>query len=182
MSGGRYNPKGSFDIFYAAEHEDAVTRETRAVVLDPASGRAISRPHPPTVHLTINVELQSVVDLTDVDIREALCIEPGDLLSEWRTMLAARKTPPTHLIGEAANDAELEALLVPSARFLGTRNIAIIIDRLRIGSSLEIYRPEGFPPGTAIRLDGLKLDRYREASFTRRRVGLSAGSELRYDF
>jgi hypothetical protein len=76
------------------------------------------------------------------------------LVSEWRALLAESKIPPTHLLGEAAREAAIEALLVPSARLSGTKNIAIITDRLRIGSFFEIYRPEGFAPGTATRLDG----------------------------
>jgi hypothetical protein len=69
-------------------------------------------------------------------------------------LLAESKIPPTHLLGEAAREAAIEALLVPSARLSGTKNIAIITDRVRIGSFFEIYPPEGFVPGTATRVDG----------------------------
>jgi RES domain-containing protein len=104
--------------------------------------------------MTINVDLQFVVNLTDVDNCDALGLHPDDLVSEWRALLAESKVPPTHLLGEAARKAAIEALLVPSARLSGTKNIAIITDRLRIGSFFEIYRPEGFVPGTATRVDG----------------------------
>ncbi len=154
LDGGRYNPAGNFEMLYAAETEDTVVRETRAVVVDPATGVRIAQRHPPAVHLTINVDLQVVVDLTNEDNCDALGIHVEDLLVEWRAMLATSKTPLTHVIGEAARAAAAEALIVPSARLLGTKNIAIIPDRLRTGSFFEIYRPEGFAPGTPTRVDG----------------------------
>jgi RES domain-containing protein len=153
-TGGRYNPPGSFEVLYAANSADTVLRETRAVVVDPATGRPISLPLPPAVHMTINVDLQSVVDLTIVENCDVLGLHPDDLVNEWRALLAESKVPPTHQVGAAAREADVEALLVPSARLSGTKNIAIIIDRLRIGSFFEIYRPEGFAPGTAIRVEG----------------------------
>jgi hypothetical protein len=53
------------------------------------------------------------------------------------------------------DDENCDALgLHPSARLSGTKNIAVITDRLRIGSFFEIDRPEGFAPGTATRVDG----------------------------
>jgi hypothetical protein len=54
----------------------------------------------------------------------------------------------------SARGAAVEALLVRSARLSGTKNIANIIDRLRIGSFFKIYRPEGFVPGIPTRVDG----------------------------
>ncbi len=104
--------------------------------------------------MTITVDLQSVVDLTNDENRNALGLHSDDLVSEWRDLLAKFTLPPTHRIGEAAREADIEALLVPSARVSGSKNIAIIIDRLRNGSFFEIYRPAGFVPGTATRVDG----------------------------
>jgi hypothetical protein len=142
-----------FDLC-AADSPDTVLRERRVVVVDPSTGRAIPQRHPPAIHITISVDLQAVVDLTSDENCDALGIDANDLVAEWRAFPAASKTPPTHLIGEAARTAGIEALIVPSARVAGTKNIAIIIDRLRTGSHFEIYRPEGFPDGTATRLDG----------------------------
>lgn len=152
--GGRYNPQGGFEILYAADSEDAVLRETRAVVVDPNTGLAVPQRHPPRVHFTVNLDLQFMVDLTDATNCDAIGVHSDDLVSEWRTFLAASKTPPTHVIGDAARAADIEALLVPSARLPGTKNIAIVTDRLRIGSFVEIHRPEGFPAGTIVRIDG----------------------------
>ena len=148
-TGGRYNPPGSFEVLYAADSEDTVLRETRGVVADPATGRPIPQRLPPAVHMTINVDLQCVVNHGRRKLRRS---RPAPRRSGQR--LAVSQIPPTHLLGEAARAAAIEALLVPSARLSGTKNIAVITDRLRIGSFFEIYRPEGFAPGTATRVDG----------------------------
>jgi RES domain-containing protein len=97
--------------------------------------------------------LQLVVDLTDSAVCAALAIKPKDLLVEWRDLVALKKRVATHTIGAAALKAGVEALLVPSARLNGAKNIAILVENLRIGSSIEIYRPEGFPSGTPTRID-----------------------------
>jgi RES domain-containing protein len=154
INGGRYNPISAFEVLYAAQERDTVPRETRAIIVDPVSGALISTSQPPSIYLTINVVLRLVVDLTDSAVCGALAINPKDLLVEWRDLVALKKRVATHIIGAAALKAGVEALLVPSARLSGTKNIAILVDNLRVGSSIEVDRPEGFPPGTPTRIDG----------------------------
>jgi RES domain-containing protein len=139
-NGGRYNPIGAFEVFYAAQERDTVPRETRAIIVDPASGATISISQPPAIYLTINVVMQLAVDLTDSAVCTALAIKPNDLLVEWRDLVALKKRVPTHTIGRAALLAGVEALIVPSARLVGTKNIAILVENLKIGSSPQIVR------------------------------------------
>ena len=40
-NGGRYNPIGAFEVFYAAQERDTVPRETRAIIVDPVSGATL---------------------------------------------------------------------------------------------------------------------------------------------
>ena len=152
--GGRYNPIGSFEVLYAAADRDTVPRETGAVVVDPATGVSISLPKPPSVDITIDVDLQRAVDLTNDAVCKALGIRSASLLLEWRGLAFRRKTVPTHRIGCSAFAARVEALIVPSARSTGAKNIAILIENLLRGSSIAIVRPEGFPAGTVVRIDG----------------------------
>jgi RES domain-containing protein len=75
--GGRYNPQGGFEVLYAADSEEAVLREMRAVVADPDTGLAVPQRHPPKVHFTVNLDLQFMVDLTDATNCDALGIQSG---------------------------------------------------------------------------------------------------------
>jgi hypothetical protein len=44
--------------------------------------------------MTIDVDLQCVVDLTDDKNCDALGLHPGDLITEWRALLAESKIRP----------------------------------------------------------------------------------------
>jgi hypothetical protein len=52
----------------------------------------------------------------------------------------------TQAIGRGSRQAGFEAILVPSARHRGGRNIVIFPDRLAAGSSLELLAPGDLPP------------------------------------
>jgi RES domain-containing protein len=107
----------------------------------------------PLITFTIDVALQATVDLTDPANLRALALAPSDLLIEWKAALIAGNVPITHDIGHAARDADVEAIVAPSARKPGATNLIIFPDRLRAGSSIQINPPTGFPLSaqTAIR-------------------------------
>lgn len=63
----------------------------------------------------------------------------------WRLIVAQGNVPITQTLGAVAREADIEALLVPSAKYAGSTNVAIIRDRLREGSNFSIHKPDGFP-------------------------------------
>jgi RES domain-containing protein len=150
ISGGRYNASNAFLIYYVTEKPDVTLRETNIII------RGV-RPAPirPTVLFTINAVLEHVVDLTRDDVRDELRITANELLIDWKKELLAGNTPVTHQIGAAARAANVEALLVPSARIAGAKNLAILVDRMRATSSLTISPKDGFGD-TAIVLTGTR--------------------------
>ncbi len=99
----------------------------------------------PLITFTVDVTLEATVDLTDPSNLSALALAPADLLIEWKAILIAGDVPVTHDIGHAARAADVEAIIVPSARKRGATNLVIFPDRLRSGSSIRINPAAGFP-------------------------------------
>jgi RES domain-containing protein len=139
LGGGRYNAAATFQIYYVTEKPDVTLYETR--IID-----AALPPHPvrPTILFTVEANLQHVVDLTDAATCAALGVTTAELLVNWKEELLAGNVPITQDVGAGAREADIEALIVPSARVDGAKNLAIIVDRLRAGSSLKIDPKDGF--------------------------------------
>lgn len=127
--GGRYNAKGAFEVQYLADRPDNSLREIGMLTDD--DGTPVAVPSPAFIMCTVDVLLQRVVDLRVDDSRRKLDVSLDDLVSAWRLIVAQGKVPMTHTLGAAARDAEIEALLVPSAKYPGSSNLVIIRDRLR---------------------------------------------------
>lgn len=149
MRGGRYNKANTFEAFYIASSPDTTLYELRVI----APKRPPQRTKP-LITFTIDVDLQATVDLTNAANVNALALAPADLLVEWKAILIAGNVPITHDIGQAARDADVEALIVPSARKLGATNLVIFRDRLRLGSSIHISPPAGFPSSAQTAIAG----------------------------
>jgi hypothetical protein len=66
---------------------------------------------------------------------------------------------PSVNLGAAARDAGIEALIVPSARHPGYANVAVIRDRLMIGSAIRIHEPSAFPAATETEIHGVLATR-----------------------
>jgi RES domain-containing protein len=151
ISGGRYNAAGTFEVYYLAPNPEVALRETRAIDADSAPKRIA-----PLTLFSIDVELQSVVDLTKEETLRALDVKAAQLVVEWRVAVLNGQTPITHDIGAAARLANVEALIYPSARAPGAANLAVILGRLRRGSRLRINPPDGFEPGVATEVIGTR--------------------------
>jgi len=157
-TGGRFNPKGAFEILYFANHADTMLREVRIVQYD-VGGNAISVPSRPYIAISLQYEFALTIDLNDPAIQAALKIDHQDLTSAWELDLLNGTTPVTQDLGIAARDTGIEALIVPSARHAGFSNVAVIRDQLLESSFIRIHRPEGFPPGTETEIRGFKKAR-----------------------
>ena len=140
--GGRYNPRGVFEAMYLADTPFTALREVRAVV-ETASGLVGVRTGP-SLLLSIDYVLQSVLDLTEPASHKMLETSLEELLAPWLPATLAGGIAPTQQLGLTARDLEtVEALLVPSAQDPRASNLAVFPDRMRTGSSLRVYDQSG---------------------------------------
>jgi RES domain-containing protein len=137
LLGGRYNRKGKFEALYIADSQVTALHETEAVFQ--AAGRVVGVRQPPRVMLSLDYSLQHVVDLRGPHVLKSLDITLDDLTRPWKLAQADDRPVLTQRIGAASRAVDIEGLLVPSARVDGGTNLVIFPDRLREGSSVELY-------------------------------------------
>lgn len=137
LEGGRYNHLGDFEVLYLADTQQTTLFETKAVYNH--SGKVVGRRQPPRAMLSVDLELQVVLDLTSPDLQKALGVTLADLRAPWQLAQEEGRPIITQDIGAAARAANIEALLYPSAVIDDAVNIAIIVDRLRVGSHVTLY-------------------------------------------
>ncbi len=130
LRGGRYNFKGAFRCLYLALDEETALAELkhgwRAAGIDDYTLRC-------HVFVGIGVRLSRVLDLTNDATLNALGLKNADLMADWRADQRAGRESLTQALGREARDAGFEALLVPSARLAGGRNLVLFVDRLAEG-------------------------------------------------
>lgn len=131
---GRWHPKGSFRVVYGAIEPEAAFAESLAM------HRYYQLPFHlamPKVVAAVRVDLSSVLDLTNSQVRRRLgYFIPVLTELDWRQADAAGQVPLTRQLGIAAHAAGLEALLVPSAALPRARNLVIFPDNLLPSSRL----------------------------------------------
>jgi RES domain-containing protein len=137
ICGGRYNLKEQFEALYLANNELTANLEVRA--LFQISSELIQLQGPPRIMLEIEYRLESVLDLTNSAIQQALGTNLQELTGLWRPMQAENQQAPTQLLGAAAyNIQTIEALKVPSAVAIEENpqayNLVIFPDRLNPNS------------------------------------------------
>lgn len=138
VTGGRYNAPhdlpGAHAALYLAEHTAvahaeagaiAVVRDVKGLVIQPGKDQR------PRLDITVQLTLQTVLDLTDPAVLDHLGLLPADLLREWLPLNLRGQLAVTQLVAGAALDSgRYEALLYPSARFPGGKNYAVFPDRV----------------------------------------------------
>lgn len=124
-------------MLYLADTQHTALFETSAVYSH--SGTISGRKQPPRVMLSVDVNLQHVVDLTSLDVQNAPGVSAGELCAPWRLAQEEGRAILTHDVGAGARNAGCEALLFPSAALPGAVNLGIIVDRLRVGSNVTLY-------------------------------------------
>ena len=141
-TGGRYNVRGRFEALYLASSPVTALREVEALVETAEGLRGVKGP--PRILLSVDYRLQTVVDLTNAAMHEALGTTVNELCAPWRPLNATGQVAPTQLLGEVIHDdGRIEALRVPSARDPLTDNLVVFPDRLRAGSSLRVFDDSG---------------------------------------
>jgi RES domain-containing protein len=164
--GGRYNAQGDFEALYLADRPDNTLREVRMLRDD--AGFPVAVPDAPKIIFTVDVRLQRVVDLSDDAVCAVLGVSFDELITPWRLIVALGRVPTTHVLGAAAREAGIEALIVPSAQHPGSKNLVVIPDRLLFGSSVMIHQPRGFAANVGVVVEGSIVQRRRSISRRRR--------------
>lgn len=137
IRGGRYNRKGAFEAFYIANTQETALYETEAIFK--VAGVVVGVRQPPRVMLSLEYDLHDVVDLRAPIALATLGITIDDLKHPWKLAQAENRPTLTQRIGAAARAADIEALLVPSARVDVGTNLVVFPDRLRNGSSVGLF-------------------------------------------
>lgn len=142
-NGGRWNRRGILAV-YASLDIITATREAYQNFLDSGFPLSAIRPR---VTAGATAKLGMVLDLTDKSCRRKIGLKLSELLEEdWAAAAAVGDESWTQAIGRGCRQAGFEAILVPSARNRGGRNIVIFPDRLREASTLAPLATEELPP------------------------------------
>ncbi len=138
MHGARWNPIGVAAVYGAATPELAMA-ETLAMYR--YYGLPIHQALP-RIFVAIDVQVSSIIDLTDGVIRQRLKISENRMLeTDWRLDAAKGLVPLTHQLGKAAFDAGFEGLMVHSATGVEGKNLVMFPQKLRKGSHLKVGSP-----------------------------------------
>jgi len=119
-AGGHFNPPNEFGALYTALEAitaaQEVARGLRARRIDP-----VQFPLAAWWVYEVEVNLESVLDLTDQDVLEESGISASSLVGS--------DVKATRRIAAEARELGYAALLVPSAAELGSKNLVIFLDR-----------------------------------------------------
>lgn len=145
LRGGRYNPKGNFEVLYLANSQVTALLEVESLLY--TSKRLRPKSAPVQAVLTVDYKLSRVVDLTKARNQQALGITQDDLLKPWLLGQARGDYAITQQIGMVVQElGSIEALKVPCAKKPSEWNLAVFLDNLGKGSSYTLYDPEGLIP------------------------------------
>jgi RES domain-containing protein len=122
---------------YIADTQETALYETEAIFK--TAGIVVGVRQPPRVMLSLDCDLHHVVELREPSVLKSLDLTIDDLKQPWKLAQAENRPVLTQRIGSAARAADVEGLLVPSARVDTGTNLVIFPDRLRKGSSVELY-------------------------------------------
>lgn len=135
LAGGRYNYIGECEVLYAAPDAQTAVQETLKNINFRFSPKSI---------ITIEVEVQEVVDLEDSKVIDVLGIEVDKLFLPWRKIQDIdQEKAYTQILGELIyNSKQFEGIRYPSVKVEGKYNLAIFPDRLKKGSGVKVYDPD----------------------------------------
>ena len=142
MLGGRFTPRGAFETLYVAT--TAATARIEAESRITASG-VVDAPSKPYVHFVVRGRLQKVLDLTDTAVLATLKTTEDEMTGPWIMGQVLGDAAPTQILGRVAHAiGRIEAILFPSSKDRPEgRCLAVLPDRLKRGSSLEIVDDTG---------------------------------------
>jgi RES domain-containing protein len=142
MFGGRFTPHGTFETLYVAT--SAATARIEAESRITASG-VVDAPGKPYVHFVVRGRLQKVLDLTNASVLATLKTTEDEMTGPWIMGQVLGDEAPTQLLGRVVHAVRrIEAILFLSSKDRPEgRCLAVLPDRLKKGSSLEIVDDTG---------------------------------------
>lgn len=139
LHGARWNPKG-IAVVYAADSPETAMAESLA------HSRYFSIPvysAMPRVFVAIEMKLKRVVDLRERNVRQRLHVSNDTMTTiDWRKEVKAGHLPVTQAIGQAAFEAGVEGLIVPSAAQPEGFNVLVFPKNLKKGRKLQILNAD----------------------------------------
>ncbi|HEY9681046.1 MAG TPA: RES family NAD+ phosphorylase [Oculatellaceae cyanobacterium] len=145
MNGQRYTPKGGPSALYAAE--DVVTahaeyhRLDRIVLVADQTFHLVANP---TVALTIQVNLERVLDIADPAIQTALGTTATELTGPWRKQMIKKVFCPTQVLARAVYaNGTIQGMRYPSARGVEFSNLIMWDERIAPPSFIEVRDTTG---------------------------------------
>jgi RES domain-containing protein len=100
----------------------------------------------PTVIACASVSLGHVLELQDDLLDSAIGFSLSDLIAEdWEAIQAVGEESWSQAVGRGCKLAGFEAMIVPSARHLGGKNIVVFPENLRKSSTIEIEHQDLLP-------------------------------------
>ncbi|SFH86624.1 RES family NAD+ phosphorylase [Planctomicrobium piriforme] len=144
--GGRWNPPGIAAVYLSLSPETAMAEtlahfQYRGIPVSAAM---------PRVFVSVSVRLSQVVDITQKTISQRLQVSNRALLeSDWRKIMTRDSLPPSQLVGQAAEAAGVEGLLVPSAASRFGKNLIIFPANLLPDSKISVDRADELPNNEA---------------------------------
>ncbi|MBX3077114.1 RES family NAD+ phosphorylase [Candidatus Obscuribacterales bacterium] len=143
--GQRYTPKMGPNALYVAE--DVVTaqaeyhRVLRAVLVADPTYHVIANP---TVQLTIQVNLERVLDLTDKNVLTALGTTVDELTGPWRKQMIKKLFCPTQVLANTVYaNGSIQAMRYPSAQGHDYSNLIIWEERVQLPSFVQVRDTTG---------------------------------------
>ena len=144
--GGRYNAPHTFPVLYTADSQMTALLEAEAL-FSTADGQLRGAPRDPDLILTLECDLQRVLDLTMPDLYLDLGTSYDELVSATpsRFILNARKKlTPTQQLGAACfQSGAVSALKVPSAQNPNGFCLDILIESLVVDERVSILDTSG---------------------------------------
>ena len=134
-AGGRYNPKGAFEVLYLAENATTALLEVQFAAS--SGGRFKAQPKDPYIVFSVRFELQRLVDLGSPETLTKLELTADNLKQPWRLKQARGEAVLTHEIGTRLYELGHEGFKYPSATDDAV-NLAIFPANLKAGSYLEV--------------------------------------------
>ena len=144
LHGSRWNPPGIAAVYASFTPETAMEESL-------AHFRYYGIPFHaamPRMFVAIKAQLTKVVDLTERANRKRMQIAESRLLGcDWRKDMAGGVDALPQLVGRAAKEAGLEAIVVRSAEDKNGRNLVVFPANLRKSSQLTVLDPDKLLPG-----------------------------------
>lgn len=139
LHGARWNPKG-IAVVYAADSPETAMAESLA------QSRYFGIPvysAMPRVFVAIEMKLKRVVDLRESHVRQRLHVSNDTMTTiDWRKEVNAGHLPITQAIGQAAFEAGVEGLIVPSAAKPEGFNVLVFPENLKKRSRIQVLNAD----------------------------------------